>query len=97
MTKIEIKDYLENYANRKMIAEWKESQGQTEDKTVREFREIEKCLEMLPPEIGSILKHIYIKRWSFRKLAREMHYGATTIVRKRDEGLDLLASCLSNT
>lgn len=96
MTKIEIKDYLENFANRKMVAEWKESHGQTEDKDVREFREIEKCIEVLPPETRDILKYIYIRGWSFRKLAREMHYGATTIVRKRDEGLDLLARCLSN-
>lgn len=96
MTKIEIKDYLENYRDRKAVANFKIKQGETEHRIVKCINAIEGCLRSLPDDMGDILRMIYIERKSLRKIA-SVHYNCKdTIAKRREQALEIMASCLSD-
>src|SRR5574344_1766474 len=94
MTKEKIKKLLKDYHGSKTRALWNISQGKNDDESVIYFNAVEKCIEVLPPEMRDIIKHVFIEGWSYRKIAREMYYGKSTIERKIDAGIDLMATCL---
>ncbi len=96
MTKIEIKDYLENYRDRKTIAEFKLKQGDADHRIVICVKAIEDCLQSLPDGLGEILRMIYIERKSLRKISAQHYYCKDTIAKRRDEALAVMEVCLSD-
>ena len=95
MTQIEIKDYLENYHDKKAVAEYKKRQGQTSDRTLVCLTAIEECVEGMPNEMGDILRLHYFQRMSLRDMSKKYYLGRTTIARRRDKAISILADCLT--
>lgn len=95
MTRSEIKEYLENYRDKKTVAEFKIKQGETESRVVKCIKGIEDCLEFLPDGLGDVLRQIYFDGKSIRKVSEQVYYSRMTLARKRDKALDLMAVCLS--
>lgn len=95
MTQIEIKDYLENYHDKKAVAEYKKRQGQTSDRTLVCLMAIEECVEGMPNEMGDILRLHYFQRMSLRDMSKKYYLGRTTIARRRDKAIAILADCLT--
>lgn len=95
MTQIEIKDYLENYHDKKAVAEYKKRQGQTSDRTLVCLTAIEECVEGMPNEMGDILRLHYFQRMSLRDMSKKYYLGRTTIARRRDKAIAILADCLT--
>lgn len=95
MTVIEIREYLENFQDKKVIAEYKKQQGITADKTVRQVAAIENCLQVLPDGLGDILRMLYWEGKSLREISQRHYYSKNTVARKRDKAIEIMASCLS--
>ncbi len=95
MTKSEIKEYLENYRDKKTVAEFKIKQGETESRVVRCIKGIEDCLESLPDGLGDILRQLYFDGKSIRKVSEKLYFSRMTLARKRDKAIELMAVCLS--
>lgn len=95
MTKSEIKEYLENYRDKKTVAEFKIKQGETESRVVKCIKGLEDCLESLPDGLGDILRQIYFDGKSIRKISDKVYCSRMTLARKRDKAIDLMAVCLS--
>lgn len=96
MTIGEVKNYLENYTEKKAIADYKKRQGQTDARIVKCIQGIESCMESLPDGIGSMLKKLYIEKKSARKISIELYYSRTTLARRRDQAIEIIAECLSD-
>ena len=94
MTKAEIKDYLDNYTERKAVAAFRQKQGNTEDRTVVVIKAIEECMLTLPDGLGEILRMVYIEKQSLRKISNQHYACKDTIARRRDEGITIMSKCL---
>jgi DNA-directed RNA polymerase specialized sigma24 family protein len=94
MTATEIKDYLENYRERKMIAEYKKNHGDASDRIVTCITAIDECLPLLPDGLGEVLTMLYCEGKSLRTISERMYYGKTTLARRRDKAIEIMASCL---
>lgn len=95
MTQIEIKDYLENYHEKKAVAEYKKRQGLVYDRTLVCVTAIEECVAGMPSEMGEILKLHYIQRISLREMSKKYYLGRNTIARRRDKAIAIISDCLS--
>ncbi len=94
MTKAEIKDYLENYTERKAVAAFRHKQGLTEDRTVVVIKAIEECIQTLPDGLGEILRMVYIEKQSLRKISNQYYSCKDTIAARRDKGIAIMCKCL---
>ena len=52
MTEAEIREYLQNYRNRKTIADYKVQNGRKDDRDVVCIQAIENCMRLLPDGLG---------------------------------------------
>lgn len=96
MTKAEIKEYLENYSDKRMVAEYKRKRGKSDCNEVVLFDTINECIENLPEEYAKTIKMHYIHKVSLRTLAKQYFTSKTTLGRKRDEAIALIAVCLND-
>lgn len=96
MTEAEIREYLQNYRNRKTIADYKVQNGRKDDRDVVCIQAIENCMRLLPDGLGDILRMHYIERKSLRKIAAEHFYCKDTIAKRRDEAIALMGVCLAS-
>lgn len=94
MTQIEIKDYLENYHDKKAVAEYKKRQGQTSDRTLVCLTAIEECVEGMPNEMGDILRLHYFQRMSLRSMSKKFFLGRDALARRRDKAIAVIRDCL---
>lgn len=83
MTQIEIKDYLENYHEKKAVAEYKKRQGLVYDRTLVCVTAIEECVAGMPSEMGEILKLHYFQRISLREMSKKYYLGRNDSQKKR--------------
>lgn len=95
MTSDEVKDYLENYRERKTIAGYKSKNGII-DLTVIRVQAIESCMTSLPDGLGEILRMIYQDGLSLRKISKKHFFSKDTIARRRDEAIQIISECLSD-
>ena len=79
MTEVEIREYLQNYRDRKTIADYKAQNGRRDDRDVVCIQAIENCMRLLPDGLGDILRMHYIERKSLRKIATDsgIFFGCT--------------------
>lgn len=96
MTKIEIIEFLENYRDKKTLAEFKIKRGESEDRIVVCVKAIEDCMKALPDGLGEILKDLYFYKQSLRKMAEKHYSSKNTIAKRRNEAIDLMSVCLSD-
>ncbi len=95
MTKTEVKEYLENYNDRRMVAEYKRSHGESDSKAVVLYDAINECIENLPSEFSQIVKMHYMHRVSLRTLAKQFFLDRSTITSRRDKAIAIIADCLN--
>ena len=96
MTEVEIREYLQNYRDRKTIADYKAQNGRKDDRDGVCIQAIENCMRLLPDGLGDILRMHYIERKSLRKIAAEHFYCKDTIAKRRDEAIALMGVCLAS-
>ena len=94
MNRNQVKTILMNFQTEKMRAKFMKSNGKHDDSSVRAFRSVEKCIDLLPDELQEIVKMLFIDGMSIRKCCAELHYGHTTVERKRDAAIEMIADCL---
>lgn len=68
--------------------------GVLDNPEVKQLREdmayLEKCIEQLDDEAREIIRSVYIKKQSVRKIGARLGYGKTTIAQKRDRAIKIL-------
>lgn len=94
MTKIEVKDYLENYRDRRAVADFKLKQGDDSHRIVVCVKAIDDCIKTLLDGMGEIIRMVYIERKSLRKIAALHYFCKDTIAKLRDQAVDIMANCL---
>ena len=94
MNRNQVKTILYNFQTEKMRAQFMESNGKQDDSSVRAFWSVEKCIGLLPDELQAIIKMLFMDGLSIRKCCSELHYGHSTVERKRDAAIEMIADCL---
>lgn len=95
MTKSEIKEYLENYGDKRTVAEFRRKQGDENCIPVIVYKTITECVESLPEEYSTIIQLHYMSKISLRELAKRMYMSRGAVTKRRDDALDMIANCLS--
>lgn len=95
MTKAEIKEYLENFGDKRTVAEFRRKQGDENCIPVIVLKTITECVESLPEEYSTIIQLHYMSKVSLRELAKRMYMSRVAVTKRRDDALDMIANCLS--
>ena len=96
MTEIEIKDYLENYHEKKAVAEYKKRQGLVYDRTLVCVTAIEECVDGMTNDMGDILRLHYFQKMSLRSMGKKFFLGRDALARRRDKEIAVVSECLSD-
>lgn len=95
MVATEVKEYLENYRDNRMVAEYKRKHGESGSKVVVLYDTINECIENLPDEYSQVIKLYYIHHVSFQTIGEKYFIDRKTASRRRDRAITLIASCLN--